>query len=79
MTVGELIDMLCEVPQNVEVKLALQPTYPMVGHIKNVCVQRDADGNETKVWIACSDNEDYGCPEDVWDADEICDDEDYDA
>jgi hypothetical protein len=54
--------------------MALQPNYPMKGSLKNVCVQRDADGEEKAVWLACSDNEDYGCPSEVWDDDEIADD-----
>jgi len=76
MTVGELIEALSEVPDDTPVKLGLQPRYPMVGRIMNICEQRNDDGDTTAVWIACSDNEDYGCPEGVWDETVIYDEKD---
>lgn len=73
-TIGELIEALEGLDPDTPIKMALQPNYPMKGSLENVCVQRDADGEEKTVWLACSDNEDYGCPSEVWDDDEIADD-----
>ena len=71
MTVEELIEQLQEFNPDTEVKLGLQPNYPMKGSIKNICLERDSDDNEKCVWIACSGNEDYSCPSLIWDEAEI--------
>ena len=62
MTVGELREILEteDIDDDVEIKLALQPSYPMVGHIRNLCLGRDAEGLVKTLWIAASDNDDYG-------------------
>lgn len=78
MTVRELIESLEDIDGGVEVKLALQPSYPMEGHIRNICVEKNEDGDEKAVWIACSDNEGYGVPREVWNESEIYpEDNDY--
>ena len=70
MTFGELKelveDMESEGAKNdTPIKLALQPNYPMIGSINNICLERDNNGGIRKVWIACSGNQEYGCPM-VW-------------
>ena len=75
-TVGELKEALEFVDDNVKIKAALQPRYPMKGSLKNVCREVDADGNTVCVWLAMSDNEDYGVDSDVWSDDEISPDSD---
>lgn len=78
MTVAELIEALEDVEPSTEVKLALQPSYPMIGSILNICIERTKDDEDKTLWIACSDNEDYGCPRAVWGMDEIIDIKDED-
>lgn len=78
MTVRELIDSLEDIDGDVEVKLALQPHYPMEGSIRNICIEKDADGGNVALWIACSDNEGYGVPRNVWNECEVSpEDNDY--
>lgn len=75
MTVRDLFEKLESMMDremgDVEIKLALQPTYPMIGSIRNVCVEHGDDDEPEAVWFACSDNTDYGVPCGVWDDDEI--------
>ena len=71
MTVGELKEYLDGVDDNVNIKLALQPNYPMVGSLLNVCRQNNKDGECEKVWFACSNNQDYGCPREAWEESEL--------
>lgn len=78
MTVGDLMDQLEDLDPNTEIKLGLQPRYPMIGRIRNLCVERDAHGDEIRLWIACSDNENYGCPREIWEDSEIFPDNDDD-
>lgn len=73
MTVKELIETLEDFDENLEVRLALQPHYPMCGSIRNIC--HDQSHGENRLLIACSDNEDYGCPSAAWDETEIYDDD----
>ena len=69
-TVGELKEFLEDLDDDIEIKIGLQPRYPMVGSLQNVCVQ--TENYEPKVlWLACSDNENYGCPRSIWDESEI--------
>lgn len=75
MTVAELMECLEDVDPNIEVKLALQPNYPMKGSIQNICIEHGEDADKC-LWIACSDNEDYGCPRNAWCSDEIWSDDD---
>lgn len=75
MTVAQLIEALEDVEPSTEVKLALQPNYPMIGSIRNICIEKDGDWNDKTLWIACSDNEDYGCPRTVWEESSIYDGE----
>ena len=70
MTVAELIERLEGVDPSTEIKLALQPSYPMIGSVRNICIEHDDDTDKC-VWIACSGNEDYGCPSEAWTDDEI--------
>ena len=76
MTVGELKEYLEDIDDDMPIKLALQPHYPMVGSLLNVCRELDDEGECKKVWFACSDNQDYGCPREAWDDDEIYPNED---
>lgn len=78
MTVGELKELLEGVEDDVEITLALQPNYPMTGSLRNVCIERDTTGDASKVWLACSGNEDYGVPKGVWSEYDICPEEDDD-
>lgn len=82
MTLNELIENLEDMrgrarTGDVEVRLAMQPSYPMLGSPLNVCLERKK-GGEDRVLIACSDHENYGCPSSAWDDDEIEDSEDED-
>ena len=71
MTVAELIERLEDVDPDLEVKLALQPNYPMKGSIENICLECGYDGTQKNLWIACSENESYDCPRAVWGMEEI--------
>ena len=71
MTIGELIEQLQDFDPDTEIRLAMQPNYPMRGSIRNICMEYDKDGNEKTLYIACSGHEDYGCPRDAWDDSEI--------
>lgn len=71
MTVGELKEFLEDLDDGMEVKLALQPNYPMRGAIRNLCVQHGDEEDGETLWIACSDNLGYDVPRDVWDESEI--------
>lgn len=62
MTVGSLREMLEDIDDNVEVKIALQPSYPMRGRVRNVCLERNEDYAVKALWIAASDNIDYDVP-----------------
>ena len=77
MTVGELIEQLSEFDDDTPIRLALQPNYPMLGSIENVCNWINHNRSETGevCLIACSDNEDYGCPRNAWSQKEINEDE----
>ena len=59
MTKKELVEMLEDVPDSAEVEVALQPHYPMMGRIRNVCLKLDAKQNPVGAVIACSDHESY--------------------
>lgn len=72
MTVKELIEQLEDFDENLEVRLAMQPSYPMCGSIRNIC--HDMSNGENRLLIACSGHEDYGCPRAAWDDTEIYDD-----
>ena len=76
MTVGELKDYLEYIDDDTPIKLAMQPNYPMVGSLLNVCHEMDKDDNCVKVWFACSGHQDYGCPREAWEESEIYPDED---
>ena len=79
MTFGELKE-LVEAMENegaadeTPVKLAMQPNYPMVGSIRNFCIERNNESDVRRIWIACSGHEGYGCPM-VWGESEIYPDE----
>jgi len=74
MTVGDLKELLESVDDDVKIKLALQPNYPMRGSIQNLCVQHTGDGDV--VWLACSGNQSYDVPHDAWGESEIFEDDD---
>lgn len=59
MTKKELVEMLEDVPDNAEVGIALQPHYPMMGRIRNVCLKVDTECNPVGAVIAVSENEGY--------------------
>lgn len=75
MTLNELIESLEDMRElvdgngDIKVRLAMQPNYPMLGSPLNVCLDHSEKGD--RVLIACSDHENYGCPRDAWDTDEI--------
>lgn len=64
MTKKELVEMLENVPDDADISVALQPSYPMLGHIRNVCIKRDENGSAIGAVFACSGNESY--TSDVW-------------
>lgn len=68
MTVAELIERLEDVDPNTEIKLAMQPNYPMQGSIENVCLENDLNDKSKQkcIWIACSENQSYDCPHSAW-------------
>ena len=70
-TVQDLLDALEDLDPSTPIKLAMQPSYPMVGSLLNVCVERGEDDSAETVWLACSGHEDYGCPREAWDEDEF--------
>lgn len=78
MTVGQLKTQLDQFDDETPIRLALQPNYPMLGSIQNVCNWINSDKSKTGevCLIACSDNEDYGCPREAWNEREIEDEED---
>jgi len=78
MTVSELKEFLEDLDDGMEVKLALQPNYPMRGAIRNLCVQHASNDEDEVLWIACSDNLGYDVPHDAWDETEIFPDTDED-
>ena len=69
-TVQDLIEALEGLDPDTPVRLAMQPNYPMNGHIENVCIQRNEAGERT-VWLACSGHEGYGCPQGAWEENEV--------
>ncbi len=69
MTVGELKESLSYLDDNIQIKVALQPSYPMKGSLMNLCTQHAEEGDV--LWLAVSGNQDYGVPPEVWDMDEI--------
>jgi len=73
MTVGQLKDHLDQFDNDTPIRLALQPNYPMLGSIQNVCNWVNSERSETGevCLIACSGNEGYGCPRDAWSESEI--------
>ena len=73
MTVGDLISRLEDFDEDTPIKLALQPNYPMLGSIINVCTWENKSKSKTGevCLIACSGNESYGCPTNAWDSDYI--------
>ena len=70
-TVGELRELLEGLDDSVEIRMALQPSYPMAGSLRNACLQHGDDGEPQTLWLACSDNEDYVCPREAWSDSEI--------
>ena len=76
MTVGELKEYLDDIDDDTPIKLALQPNYPMIGSLLNVCRQNNAEGDCENVWFACSGNQDYGCPHEVWEDSEMWSEDD---
>lgn len=71
-TIDDLYERYEEDSANIRVRLAMQPTYPLKGSIKNFCMEIDKETDEPlTLYIACSDHEDYGCPSDAWNEDEI--------
>lgn len=72
----EIIDGLYEKHEDeaskINVRLAMQPNYPMRGSIQNFCMELDNCTSEGRtLYIACSGHEGYGCPQGVWDEDVI--------
>lgn len=59
MTKADLIEALESLPDDAQIEVALQPRYPMMGRIRNVCLKRNADGEAVGAVIACSDHESY--------------------
>ena len=70
-TVQDLLDALEDIDPGTPIRLALQPSYPMTGSLRNVCIERGEDDSVKTVWLACSGNEDYGCPREAWRDSEI--------
>lgn len=75
MTVGELKEALECLDDDVQINVALQPTYPMKGSLLNVCIEHKNDDEEQVCWLAVSDNQDYGVPRVVWEESDIYEDE----
>ena len=76
-TLKEKIDELYESVENaddVEVKVAIQPSYPLRCELRNVCLQEHTDDSNS-VWFAIGNGEDYDVPNRVWN-DSIVYDED---
>lgn len=75
MKLDDLIEMLEGIRDehggDLKVVVALQPNYPMRGDLLNVCLEK----SKNRVWLAMSDNRDYGVPEGVWEDDEVFEDE----
>lgn len=76
MTLNELIESLENMRDRVdgngdiEVRLAMQPNYPMLGSPRNVCLDHSED--KDRILIACSGHEEYcHLRWDPWDTDEI--------
>lgn len=70
-TVQDLIDALEGLDPNAPIRLAMQPNYPMIGSLRNVCIEHGEDDSVKTVWLACSGHEDYGCPRNAWDEGEF--------
>lgn len=75
MTVEELKEALECLDDDVQIKVALQPNYPMKGSLLNVCTEHKNDDEEQVCWLAVSGNQDYGVPRVVWEESDIYEDE----
>lgn len=49
MTVAELIEQLSELPQDAEIRLATQPSYPLAASLRH---ELAFDEETNKVWLA---------------------------
>lgn len=65
MTVAELKEELERFDDNDQVKIAIQPSWPMRARIENICKEDTKDGEEI-CWIAVSDGQDYGAKRIMW-------------
>ena len=59
MQVGELLEILKDYPEEMEVKLAQQPKWPFQYSVGRIVDANDADDNETCLFIAEGEQEDY--------------------
>jgi hypothetical protein len=73
-TVGDLKAELDYYADDMPLRVALQPSYPLGGYVENVVSTEDLwmddddddDSNENAVWIAVSDGEDYSATREMW-------------
>lgn len=59
MTKGELIEAMCDLDNDAEVRIAVQPNYPFLNALRNVCIMRNEVGEAVGAVIAAGYNEEY--------------------
>lgn len=59
ITKGELMDALEELPDDANVQIAVQRTYPFLNCVRNLCVKRDERGDAVGLVLAAGDNQEY--------------------
>ena len=69
MTVAELKDILEDIEDDVEIKVAIQPNYPLRARLSNVCRELGKDYENKALWLAVSNGVGYGVPSEVWEYD----------
>ena len=71
-------ELLEDIEDDVEIKVAIQPHYPLRARLSNVCRELGKDYENKALWLAVSDAIDYGVPNEVWEDDRTCGGEDED-
>lgn len=59
MTKRELCEALEDVPDNAEVRIAVQQSWPFLNKLQNVCIKLNDNGEPIGAVIAAGDNEEY--------------------
>lgn len=77
MTKNELMEMLEGLPDDAEITVAVQRSWPFENQILNLCRKVNGDGDPVGLVIAAGDNFNY-TTSDWWDSGEVEVDEDGD-